>query len=79
MTDHANTTRKGLAQARRAAPGIDPNGAPCYHPPARLFAWYARDDTAPGGQVLCVVCLECQTVLAGGATLADADGSGDHG
>ncbi len=33
----------------------------CYHPPTRLFAWYAYDGT------LCVCCCECSEVLRGGA------------
>ena len=39
----------------------------CTHPSERLHAWWARDDTAPGGQVLCVACNECGAVLQGGA------------
>ena len=38
----------------------------CTHPPERLHAWWARDDTAPGGQVLCVACNACGAVLQGG-------------
>ena len=41
-------------------------GATCQHPATRRFAWFARDDTAPGGQVLCVCCSDCGAVLQGG-------------
>ena len=40
----------------------------CTHPPERLHAWWARDDTAPGGQVLCVACNACGAVLQGDAS-----------
>ena len=43
--------------------------APCSHPPARQYAWLARDDTAPAGHVLCVACCDCGAVLQGGAIL----------
>ncbi len=39
----------------------------CDHPPNRLWAWFARDDTEPTGDVLCVACCDCGAVLAGGA------------
>lgn len=42
---------------------------PCPHPPHRIYAWFARDDTAPKGQVLCAACCECGAVLKGGAQL----------
>jgi hypothetical protein len=34
---------------------------PCNHPPARLFTWFAHDDT------LCIACCDCGEVLAGAA------------
>ena len=37
----------------------------CTHPSERLHAWWARDDTAPGGQVLVVACNDCGAVLQG--------------
>jgi len=39
----------------------------CPHPAERLYAWTARDDTAPGGKVFCVCCCACGAVLKGGA------------
>lgn len=51
--------------------GAQLQAQPCQHPAARLFAWLARDDTAPGGQVLCVGCCDCGAVLAGGAELEE--------
>lgn len=45
-----------------------PAPAPCGHPPERLYSWLARDDTAPGGQVLVVACSDCGAVLQGGAS-----------
>jgi hypothetical protein len=45
-------------------PPADP--AACRHPVDHRFAWYARDDTAKSGHVLCVVCMACDTVLATG-------------
>lgn len=39
---------------------------PCQHPPSRRFAWIARDDTVPGGDVLVVACCDCGAVLQGG-------------
>ena len=39
----------------------------CKHPADRLFAWMARDGTAPGGLVLCVACCDCGQVLQGAA------------
>ena len=48
----------------------DPDQTPCQHPPARRFAWFARDDSAPGGEVLCVCCSQCGGILQGGAILA---------
>ena len=47
----------------------EPERAPCSHPPARQYAWLARDDTAPAGHVLCVACCDCGAVLQGGALL----------
>lgn len=44
---------------------------PCQHPPTRRFAWFARDDTAPGGQVLCVACCDCGAILQGAGELVD--------
>lgn len=38
----------------------------CQHPPERYYSWYARDDRAPRGRVLCVVCCDCGHVLLGG-------------
>lgn len=35
----------------------------CPHAPGRLYSWYARDDSAPNGQHLCVACCDCGTVL----------------
>ena len=32
----------------------------CKHPPVRLYSWFANN-------TLCVVCMDCQTVLTGGA------------
>jgi len=34
----------------------------CPHPPAKIYSWYARDDTAPTGKHLCVAC-QCGAVL----------------
>lgn len=67
-------TRRGLAQAAGAPAGTKADGTPCKHPAGRLWAWYARDDTAPGGQVLCVACCDCGAVLAGGVTLEEKGG-----
>lgn len=45
-------------------PKVDPDL--CNHPPTRLYVWWARDDRAPGGRVLCVACYDCGKVLNGG-------------
>jgi hypothetical protein len=42
-------------------PTPDQPCAPCAHPPARLFTWFAHDDT------LCIACCDCGEVLAGAA------------
>jgi hypothetical protein len=39
---------------------------PCTHPPTRLFAWIAYDDT------LCTACCDCGDVLTGAARLPNA-------
>jgi hypothetical protein len=39
--------------------------ASCRHPSASIRAWYARDDSAPNGQVLCIACCKCGAVLKG--------------
>lgn len=52
-----------------------PEPAACNHPVARRFAWYARDDAAPGGLVLCVACSDCGAVLQGAAVLPGAASS----
>ena len=36
------------------------------HPASRRFAWFARDDSVPGGDVLVVACCDCGAVLQGG-------------
>ena len=47
---------------------------PCQHPPARRYAWIARDDTAPDGAVLVIACCDCGAVLQGASEL-DAAGA----
>jgi hypothetical protein len=44
--------------------------ADCAHPDAACFAWFARDDTVKSGQMYCVVCMACGTVLHVGETAA---------
>lgn len=39
----------------------------CPHPPTRLYSWFARDDGAQSGRVLCVACCACGAVLTGAA------------
>ena len=39
---------------------------PCTHPATRRYAWIARDDSVPGGDVLVVACCDCGAVLQGG-------------
>ena len=67
------------AKAHVDAGGMDPGaavrpilakhtaGGACQHPTTRLYSWFARDDTAPDGQVLCVCCSQCGAILTGGA------------
>lgn len=43
----------------------DADAATCSHPAHRKFAWFARDDRAKEGKVLCIVCMACCTVLRG--------------
>jgi hypothetical protein len=47
----------------------------CNHPPNRVWAWYARDDSivrkhkvagAGNGEILCLACCDCGEVLEGG-------------
>jgi len=52
-------------------PTPEPSTAACQHPAARNFAWFARDDTAAGGQVLCIACCDCGAVLQGAASQGD--------
>jgi hypothetical protein len=40
-----------------------PKASTCKHP--NPYAWMARDDTVPGGSVLCVACNVCGAVLKG--------------
>jgi hypothetical protein len=47
-----------------------PKLVPCPHPDTSKFAWFARDDTVKSGQVYCVVCMSCNTVLFVGETQA---------
>lgn len=61
-------TLAGLA-TEPEEPAAGPGQDACRHPADRLFAWLARDDTAPGGVVLCVACCDCGAVLQGGAQL----------
>lgn len=42
----------------------------CAHPTAAKFAWFARDDTVKSGQVECVVCMACDTLVFVGETPA---------
>lgn len=58
-----------VAEMGRAPVGA--NG--CKHPPDRLWAWMARDDTVPGGELFCVTCCVCGGVLAGRGTSGDDD------
>lgn len=51
---------------------------PCQHPLTRRFAWFARDDTAPGGQVLCVACCDCGAVLQGAGELVNVTNNHDR-
>jgi len=44
-----------------------PNPLFCPHPPARVRAWFARDDSQPTGQVVVVACCDCGAVLTGSA------------
>ena len=48
---------------------------PCHHPAERRYAWFARDDTQPGGDVLVITCCDCGQVLQGAAD----EVSHDHG
>ena len=48
---------------------------PCHHPAERRYAWFARDDTQPGGDVLVIACCDCGQVLQGAAD----EVSHDHG
>jgi hypothetical protein len=72
MADDLRTALQ-LLRPRRAAAGH------CPHPPTRLYAWTARDDTSPGGklavggEVFCIACMDCGAVLAGAATLNDKE------
>ena len=52
-------------------PPAIPEPPPCVHPPRRRFAWFARDDSADEGLVLCVACCDCGAVLTGGVTLSE--------
>ena len=52
-------------------PTPEPDPATCPHPITRRFAWMARDDTAAGGQALCVACCDCGAVLQGGASFEE--------
>ena len=54
--------KKDLKDAIKKMSEIDPawEQLTCKHPPERLFAWRAYDDT------LCVGCCECGEVLKGG-------------
>jgi hypothetical protein len=38
----------------------------CHHPIHRYYCWTARDDTVPGGVLMCVACAECGAVLSVG-------------
>jgi len=40
----------------------------CNHPPKHLYSWYARNDSAPQGKVLVIVCKKCHTILKGSAS-----------
>lgn len=51
--------------------------AECQHPPERLYAWYALDARAPGGQVLCVGCCDCGEALLGGDAGESEENDGD--
>lgn len=44
--------------------------ASCTHPENAHFRWFARDDTVHSGQVDCVACMACGTVLSVGETQA---------
>ena len=47
-------------------PRTDP--ATCRHETPQQFSWYARDDTVPGGEILIVICMGCDTVIQEGVT-----------
>lgn len=51
-------------------PAAKADHATCAHPESAQFAWFARDDTVPSGQVYCVVCMACDTVRFVGETQA---------
>ena len=38
----------------------------CTHKPTDLFTYYARDDSAPEGRVLVIICKKCHAILKGG-------------
>jgi hypothetical protein len=43
----------------------------CTHPTHKLYAWTARDDTAPKGTVLVVGCTQCGAILTGGVEVSE--------
>lgn len=57
----------GSLERRAALRNSATTPAACIHPSARLYAWWARDDSAPDGRVLCCGCMACGAVLAGAA------------
>lgn len=65
-----SATRAELPTARELAALHRQARGGCRHPPGRLFAWEARDDTARGGAVFCIGCSACGAVVRGGAQLS---------
>lgn len=51
--------------AMREMSSVQRGPGDCTHPPERLSAWHARDDSAPEGVAFCVCCNMCGSVLAG--------------
>lgn len=50
-----------MSKAKTGATATQSPVKACKHPPARLFAWTAHDET------LCVACCDCGAILKGAA------------
>ena len=44
---------------------------PCKHPANRIYSWFAPEYVG-GPKILCAVCCDCRTVLAGGVECESA-------